>query len=120
MARQFGEATQFYEKSAKLKPTPDVLTKLSNAQYYGGFGDKAIATLNRALQIDPKFANALYNLGMLKWQFRGDTKGAIESLGEAIEDQSTSSKSSPSGKDDRPGQRAPKHAGRHQDRQTGS
>jgi len=76
--RQFGEATQFYEKAAKLRPTPDLLTKLSGAYYYSGSGEKAIAALDQALQMDPKFANALYNLGMLKWQVRGDTKGAIQ------------------------------------------
>lgn len=79
VARQFGEATQFYEKAAKLRPTPDLLTKLSSAYYYSGSGEKAIATLDQALQMDPKFASALYNLGMLKWQVRGDTKGAIQS-----------------------------------------
>ena len=78
-ARQFDKAATFYEKAANVKQTADVLTKLSNAQFYGGSGDKAIDTLNRALQLDPKFANALYNLGMLKWQVRGDVKGAIAS-----------------------------------------
>jgi cytochrome c-type biogenesis protein CcmH/NrfG len=78
IAGQFNDAAKYYEKAVEVKPTPDVLTKLSSAQYYGGAGDKAIASLNRALQIDPKFANALYNLGMLKRQLQGDTKGAIE------------------------------------------
>jgi cytochrome c-type biogenesis protein CcmH/NrfG len=76
-AQQFDKSAMYYEKAARVKQTADVLTKLSNAQFYGGAGEKAIATLNQALQIDPKFANALYNLGMLKWQVRGDVKGAI-------------------------------------------
>jgi tetratricopeptide (TPR) repeat protein len=76
-ARQFDKAASYFEKSVKIKPTPDALTKLSNAYFYGGDADKAIATLNQALQMDPKFANALYNLGMLKWQAKGDVKGAI-------------------------------------------
>lgn len=76
-AQQFDKSATYYEKAASIKQTADVLTKLSNAQFYGGAGEKAIATLNKALQIDPKFANALYNLGMLKWQVRGDLKGAI-------------------------------------------
>lgn len=78
VAGQYEDAATYYEKTAEVKPTADVLTELSNAYYYGGSGDKAIDALNRALQIDPKFANALYNLGMLKWQVQGDTKGAIE------------------------------------------
>lgn len=78
-ARQFNDSATYYEKAANIKPTADVLTKLSNAQFYGGSGEKAIATLNQALQLDPKFANALYNLGVLKWQVQGDMKGAIAS-----------------------------------------
>ena len=83
-ARQFGEATQYFEKSAKLKPTANLLTTLSSAYYYSGSGDKAIAALNQALQIDPKFANALYNLGMLKWQLKGDTQGALDAWGKLL------------------------------------
>lgn len=83
-ARQFGEATQYFEKSAKLKPTASLLTTLSSAYYFSGSGDKAIAALNQALQIDPKFANALYNLGMLKWQLRGDTQGALDAWGRLL------------------------------------
>ncbi len=78
-ARQFDEATKYFQMAVDAKPTADSLTKLSNAQYYSGQGDKAIETLNKALQIDPKFANALYNLGMMKWQVQGDVKGAIVS-----------------------------------------
>lgn len=77
-AGQFDEAAKYYDKAAEVKPTPAALTDLANAYYYAGSGDKAIETLNRALKLDPKFANALYNLGMLKWQVNGDTKGAIE------------------------------------------
>jgi cytochrome c-type biogenesis protein CcmH/NrfG len=77
-ARQFDESAKYFERSASLKPTADVLTRLANAYFYGGAQDKAISTLNRALQLDPKNANALYNLGMLKWQSEGDVKGAIE------------------------------------------
>jgi cytochrome c-type biogenesis protein CcmH/NrfG len=78
VAGQFNDAAKYYDKAAEVKPTADALTKLSNAYYYGGAGDKAIDALNRALKLDPKSANALFNLGMLKWQVQGDTKGAIE------------------------------------------
>ncbi len=77
--RQFSDSAKYYEMAANTAPSADVLTKLANAQYYAGSGDKAIESLNKALQIDPKSANALYNLGMLKWQVNGDVKGAIES-----------------------------------------
>jgi cytochrome c-type biogenesis protein CcmH/NrfG len=76
-ARQFDESEKYFQKAVDVRPTADALTKLGNAQYFGGSSDKAIETFNKALQVDPKFANALYNLGMLKWQVHGDVKGAI-------------------------------------------
>jgi cytochrome c-type biogenesis protein CcmH/NrfG len=77
-AHQFGTAVEYYSKSADLKPDPMVLTQLSNAYHYSGSDEKAIATLDRALQVDPTFANALFNLGMLKWQTQGDSAAAIK------------------------------------------
>jgi cytochrome c-type biogenesis protein CcmH/NrfG len=76
-ARQFDESEKYFQTAVDVKPTADALTKLGNAQYFGGSSDKAMETFNRALQVDPKFANALYNLGLLKWQAQGDVKGAI-------------------------------------------
>jgi cytochrome c-type biogenesis protein CcmH/NrfG len=78
VAGQFADAAKYYGKAAEVKPTVELLTKLSGAYYYAGSGDKAIDAVNRALKIDPKSADALFNLGMLKWQVQGDTKGAIE------------------------------------------
>jgi cytochrome c-type biogenesis protein CcmH/NrfG len=77
MARQFDESEKYFQKAVDVKPTADALTKLGNVQYFGGSSEKAMETFNKALQVDPTFANALYNLGMLKWQVHGDVKGAI-------------------------------------------
>lgn len=74
---QFETAIEYYTKSLAAKPDPDVLVQLANAQHYSGASDKAIESLNRALELDPKFANALFNLGMLKWKAKGDAQGAI-------------------------------------------
>ena len=78
VAGQFNDAATYYDKETTVKPTAEGLTQLAIADYYGGAGDKAIDALNRALKIDPKSANALYNLGMLKWQVKGDVNGAVE------------------------------------------
>lgn len=77
-ARQFQTSAQYYERSAKIKPDAEVLTTLGNTYHYAGADDKAIDAFNRALAIDPKFANALFNLGMLQWQVKNDPKGAVE------------------------------------------
>lgn len=77
-AHQGASAQRYYERSLALKSAdPVVLTQLASSYYYQGDADKAITTLQRALEIDPKNANALFNLGMLKWQAKGDPKAAV-------------------------------------------
>jgi cytochrome c-type biogenesis protein CcmH/NrfG len=76
-AQQFVVAEDYYERSVKIKPNAEVLVSLANAYHYDGSDDRAITTLNRALQIDPKSPNALFNLGMLQWQVKNDPKAAI-------------------------------------------
>jgi tetratricopeptide (TPR) repeat protein len=76
-AGQFEDAEKYFKQVVDIKPSADAWTKLSNAQAYAGSGEKAIASLNSALLLDPKFANALFNLGLLKWQVQNDPKGAI-------------------------------------------
>jgi cytochrome c-type biogenesis protein CcmH/NrfG len=78
VAGQYDDAAKYYEKIAALKPTVEVLNKLSGAYYSAGSGDKALETENRALKIDPKSADTLFNLGMLKWQVQGDFNGAVK------------------------------------------
>jgi len=78
VASQFNDAAVYYEKTVAVKPTAEYLTGLANAYYYAEKTDKAMENLNRALQTDPTFADALYNLGVIKWQVKGDTKGAVE------------------------------------------
>lgn len=76
--QQFAEAVDYYGRSTQAKPNAEVLVSLANAYHYAGTDDKAIDSLNRALEVDPKSANALFNLGILKWQVNNDPKGAID------------------------------------------
>jgi cytochrome c-type biogenesis protein CcmH/NrfG len=55
----------------------EVRTKLASSLYRGGDIEGAIAQLNRALTFDPRDANALFDLGMIKLQGKGDPKGAL-------------------------------------------
>jgi len=75
---QFPQAAEYYEKSVKAKPTANGYVSLSNAYHYAGQDDQAIAMLNQALQVDPKSADALFNLGMLNWRVKNDPKAAID------------------------------------------
>lgn len=77
VAKQFHDASTYYEKAVAIKPSPAGWTQLAVSYYYGNSGEKAIDALNQALKLDPKDADALFDLGMLKWQVRNDPKGAL-------------------------------------------
>jgi cytochrome c-type biogenesis protein CcmH/NrfG len=73
---QFKEAAVYYDKAVQLEPK-NVGTKLAISLYRGGDVDGALAQLNRSLSYDPKDANSLFDLGMIKLQGRHDSKGAL-------------------------------------------
>jgi tetratricopeptide (TPR) repeat protein len=75
---QFAEAVAYYGKAVQVEPkNVDYRTKLAISIYRGGDADGAIAQLNQTLSIDPKNANALFNLGMIRLQGKQDGKGAL-------------------------------------------
>jgi cytochrome c-type biogenesis protein CcmH/NrfG len=78
-AQQFKTATEYYERSVKIKPSADTLNTLGGAYHFAGEDNKALDAWQRALIIDPKNPDALFNVGMVKWQVEGNPKAAIES-----------------------------------------
>ncbi|MFB3815838.1 MAG: tetratricopeptide repeat protein [Terriglobales bacterium] len=76
--QQFPLAVEYFQRAVNAKPTAEAYVSLSNSYHYAGSDDRALESLDRALQIDPKSANALFNLGMLRWQVKNDPKAAIE------------------------------------------
>ena len=52
-------------------------TETASCLYYSGDVEGAISQLQQALQYDPKDANSLFNLGMIKWKGKQDSKGAL-------------------------------------------
>ena len=75
---RFAEAADYYGRAVNTDPKNVALrTKLAASLYRNGNIDAAIAQLNTALSDDPKNANALYDLGMIKLQGKGDSRGAI-------------------------------------------
>jgi cytochrome c-type biogenesis protein CcmH/NrfG len=78
-AQQFKTATEYYERSAKVKPSADTLNTLGGAYHYAGEDSKALEAWQRALAIEPNNPDALFNVGMVKWQVEGDPKAAIAS-----------------------------------------
>lgn len=78
-AHQFKEAVSYFDKSLSSDPKDvNVLAEKSACLYYLGDADNAIGALNTALQYSPNDARVLFNLGMVRWQSKGDAKGAVE------------------------------------------
>jgi cytochrome c-type biogenesis protein CcmH/NrfG len=75
---RFKEAADYYTRALDTDPrNVAVRTKLASSLYRKGDIEGAIAQLNQALTYDPKDANALFDLGMIKLQGKGDPKGAL-------------------------------------------
>src|SRR5205814_8010311 len=77
-SHQFKEAAGYYDQAVHADPKNVALRgRLAASLYRGGDADAAIAQLNEALTYDPKDANSLFNLGMIKLQGKADGKGAL-------------------------------------------
>jgi len=75
---QFKDASNYYEKALQTEPANvDDRVKLATSLYREGDADAAIAQLSKALTYDPKNANALFDLGMMKLQGKKDSNGAL-------------------------------------------
>jgi cytochrome c-type biogenesis protein CcmH/NrfG len=75
---QFKDASAYYDRALQIDPkNVAVRTELASCMYYNGDVDGAIGQLQKSLQYDSKDANSLFNLGMIKWQGKQDSKGAL-------------------------------------------
>jgi cytochrome c-type biogenesis protein CcmH/NrfG len=75
---QFKEAASYYGKALQVDPkNVAIRTEMASCLYYNGDVDEAISQLQQSLHYDPKDANSLFNLGMIKWQAKQDSKGAL-------------------------------------------
>jgi len=76
-AQQFQSAQQYYEQAVAVKPHADVLNEMAFVYVKLGDLDRAVATLNKALAVDPKNPQVLFNLGYFEWKGKADPKAAI-------------------------------------------
>ena len=84
-AHQFKEAASYYDKSLQIDPkNVAIRTEMASCLYYNGDVDGAISQLQQSLHYDPKDANSLFNLGMIKWQGKQDSKGALAAWQELL------------------------------------
>jgi cytochrome c-type biogenesis protein CcmH/NrfG len=75
---QFKDAVSYYDKALKVdsKNVP-ARNEMASCLYYTGDADGALAQLEQSLKDDPKNADALFNLGVIKWDAKKDAKGAV-------------------------------------------
>ena len=82
---QFKDAAGYYDKVVQVNPkNVAIRTELASCLYYNGDVDGAIGQLQQGLHYDPKDANSLFNLGMMKWQGKQDSKGAVAAWKELL------------------------------------
>ncbi|WP_348261977.1 tetratricopeptide repeat protein [Telmatobacter sp. DSM 110680] len=77
-AQQYPTAIDYYGRVLQLNASDAaVRTDMATAYWYIGNIDTAIAEFNTALTFAPNNANTLFNLGLVKWQGKHDSAGAI-------------------------------------------
>jgi cytochrome c-type biogenesis protein CcmH/NrfG len=75
---QFKEAAQYFQKAIDADPkNVAARTDLASCLFYEGDADGALHQLQQSLTYDPKDANSLFNLGMIRLQAKNDPAGAI-------------------------------------------
>ncbi|MFY9674726.1 MAG: tetratricopeptide repeat protein [Terriglobales bacterium] len=75
---QFPEAQSYFSRAVEIKPKDvPIRTSLASVLYYQGDVDGAIKQLTQATTDNPKDANSLFNLGMVRWKGKNDSKGAL-------------------------------------------
>jgi cytochrome c-type biogenesis protein CcmH/NrfG len=77
-AGQWPSAVGYYTRALNETPhNPDVRTDLGISYFYSGDADRALAEFDTALKDDPRHAQTLYNIGVVKMGGKNDPKGAI-------------------------------------------
>lgn len=77
-AHQFKQAATYFNQALEADPkNVKVRTEMASCLYYDGDVDGALAQLEQSVKQSPKDANALFNLGMIRWKGKKDAPGAI-------------------------------------------
>lgn len=83
---QFKDAAGYYDKALHVTPKNIALrTEMASCLYYSGDVDGAIGQLEQSLKYNPKDANSLFNLGMIKLQGKQDSEGALAAWRELLQ-----------------------------------
>jgi len=75
---QFKQAAGYFQRAIDADPkNVAARTDLASCLFYEGDADGAIQQLQQSLSYDPKDANSLFNLGMIRLQAKNDPRGAV-------------------------------------------
>lgn len=77
-AQMFPAAVEYFQKSLAINNKNDnVRTDLATSLFNSNQTDEALVEIDRVLHDDPNNYTALFNRGVMRWQGKMDTKGAI-------------------------------------------
>ncbi len=84
--KEYGRSLQVLEEAYRLSPT-DVRFYLGRGLLYAEQGreEEALADLEQAVQVAPRSAEAWFYLGVYRWRFRREGRGALNALEKAVE-----------------------------------
>lgn len=77
VSKNYEEACTYFRRSLEIRDDATLRTELGRAYFYAGDADEALAQFEKVLKKDPDNANAMFNLGMVKWQSKFDVEGAL-------------------------------------------
>jgi cytochrome c-type biogenesis protein CcmH/NrfG len=78
-ARRYEEAIPFYQLAMSANGTDvNVSTDLGTALWYTGRADAALAQYSVSISIDPKHAQTLFNMGIVRSDGKKDYAGAVQ------------------------------------------
>ena len=85
-AERYDDAIKWYQDALKLAPNDvNVSTDLAVCYYYTNKADQALQQLNRSLEINPKHAKTLLNLGIVRAFGKQDLDGATKAWQQVVE-----------------------------------
>jgi tetratricopeptide (TPR) repeat protein len=84
-AERYDDAIKWYTDALKLAPNDvNVSTDLGVCYYYTNQPDKALAQFDKSLQLDPKHAKTLLNVGIVRAFGKQDLQGASDAWQQVI------------------------------------
>ncbi|HEY3928830.1 MAG TPA: tetratricopeptide repeat protein [Candidatus Koribacter sp.] len=81
----YAQAIEYYQKALNIRPNdPDVRTDMGTAMWYSGDADGALREFAKSLSYNPSHNGTLFNRGVVLFQGKKDSKGAIASWQELL------------------------------------